>query len=83
MITLTGQREIAKCTIFCDDVNPLNFFVVPPAPRIAIGDDGKPIFSMVWYRRDVSKLTDEERKTKLGGGILTLSTELSATDEQL
>jgi hypothetical protein len=83
MITLTGQREIAKCTIFRDDVNPLALYVVPPAPRIAIGDDGKPIFSMVWYRRDVSKLSDEERKTKLGGGILTLSTELSPTDEQL
>ena len=83
MITLTGQQQIGKCTVFRDDVSPTLFYVVPPAPRIAIDDKGKPIFSMVWYRRDVSKLTDDERKTKLGGGILTLSSELSPTDAQL
>lgn len=83
MITLTGQQQIAKCTVFRDDVSPTLFYVVPPAPRIALDDQGKPIFSMVWYRRDVSKLTDDERKTKLGGGILTLSSELSPTDAQL
>lgn len=83
MITLTGQQQIAKCTVFRDDVSATLFYVVPPAPRIALDDKGKPIFSMVWYRRDVSKLTDDERKTKLGGGILTLSSELSPTDAQL
>jgi hypothetical protein len=83
MITLTGQQQIAKCTVFRDDVSPTLFYVVPPAPSIAIDDKGKPILSMVWYRRDVSKLTDDERKTKLGGGILTLSSELSPTDAQL
>jgi hypothetical protein len=83
MITLTGQQQIAKCTVYRDDVSPTLFYVVPPAPRIALDDNGKPIFSMVWYRRDVSQLTDAERKTKLGGGILTLSSELSPTDAQL
>ena len=82
MITLTGQQTIAKCTVYCDDINPLQYYVVPPAPRIALDDTGKPIFSMVWYRRDVSQMTEEERKTRLGGGILTFSTELSPTDAQ-
>jgi hypothetical protein len=84
MLTLTGQREIAKCNIYPDDIDPLIWYMMPQGPRIALDDStGKPVFSLVEYRRDVSQLTDEERKTRLGGGILTLSTELSATDDQM
>src|SRR5579862_8849248 len=83
MITLTGQREIAGCTIYRDDANQLLFYIMPQSPRIALDDTGKPIFSLVWYRRDVSKLSDEDRKTKLGGGILALSVELATTDDEM
>src|SRR5262245_38044592 len=84
MITLTGQREIAKCNVYCDDIDPLTWYIMPQTPRIALDDtSGKPIFSLVEYRRDVSALSDEERKTRLGGGILTLSTELSTTADQM
>jgi hypothetical protein len=84
MLTLTGQREIAKCNLYKDDTDPLIWYMMPQGPRIALDDSTRtPVFSMVEYRRDVSMLTDEERKTRLGGGILTLSTELSATDDQL
>jgi hypothetical protein len=82
MLTFDKQQDIAKCTVFRDDVEPLSLYVLPSSPHIALDDNGKPIISLVWYRRDVSKLTDEERKTKLGGGILTLSAELSPTPEQ-
>ena len=80
MITITGQREIAGCNVYCDDVDALGFYIMPQAPRIALDEQGKPIFSLVWYRRDIAELTDEERRTRLGGGLLSLSTELSATD---
>ncbi|MFI5184162.1 MAG: hypothetical protein ACHQNV_07185 [Vicinamibacteria bacterium] len=83
MITLTGQREIAGCNVYRDDSDALAFYLMPQSPRIALDDTGKPIFSLVWYRRDVSKLTDDERKTKLGGGILSVSVELSTTDDQM
>src|SRR6266481_2753764 len=83
MITLTNQREVGGCSIYRDDVNPLLFYIMPQSPRIALDENGKPIFSLVWYRRDVSKLSDEDRKTKLGGGILAVSVELATTDDQM
>jgi hypothetical protein len=82
MLTLDQLQDIAKCRVFKDDLDALTLYVIPNTPRIALDDNGKPILSLVWYRRDVSKLSDEERKTKLGGGILTLSAELSMTPEQ-
>lgn len=82
MLTLSQSQDIAKCRVFKDDADPLTLYVIPFTPRIALDENGKPMISLIWYRRDVSKLTDEERKTKLGGGILTLSAELSMTPEQ-
>jgi len=78
MITLRGRRLIGKVDVLRDDVDPLTVYLVPP-PRIALDDGGKPILSMVWYRRPLENLTEEERRTRLGGGILTLSTELQVT----
>ncbi len=83
MITLTGQREIAGCQVYRDDVDPLAWYVMPQAPRIARDERGKPVLSLVWYRRQISGLTEEERKTRLGGGILSVSAELAATEAQL
>lgn len=82
MITLTGQREIAKCSVFRDDTDVLAFYAMPQSPRVALDENGKPIFSLVQYRRDVSQLTEEERRTKLGGGLLTLSVELTLTEDE-
>lgn len=82
MITLNGKRSIAGCDVYRDDVDPLLHYVIPNAPRIAVDETGRPIFSLMRYRRPVEQLTPEERKTRLGGGLLTLSTELSVTAEQ-
>ena len=82
MLTLDQFRDVSNCRVFRDDVDALALYTIPFTPRVALDDKGKPILSLVWYRRDVSKLTDEERKTRLGGGILTLSAELSVTPEQ-
>lgn len=46
-------------------------------------DGGKPCFSLLWYRRDLDRLTDEERRTRLGGGILALTVELTVDDDEL
>src|SRR5262245_19464094 len=83
MITMTGQREIARCSVFRDDTDDLTIYLMPQSPRIALDDTGKPILSLVQYRRDLSRLTEEERRTRLGGGLLTLSVELSASDQEL
>ena len=83
MITLTGRQTIGDFDVYRDDVAPLAHYVMPHFPKIALDENGKPIFSLVWYRRDVGQLTEEERRNRLGGGILTLSTELAVTEEQL
>jgi hypothetical protein len=83
MITMTGQRDIARCSIFRDDVDDLSIYIMPQSPRIALDDTGRPILSLVQYRRELSQLSEEERKTRLGGGILTLSVELSPTDQDM
>jgi hypothetical protein len=82
MLTLNRFRDVSDCRVFRDDLDPLTLYVIAFTPFIALDDEGKPIISLVRYRRDVSKLSDEERKTRLGGGILTLSAELRVTDEQ-
>ncbi|MEM7152821.1 MAG: hypothetical protein AAF799_08260 [Myxococcota bacterium] len=82
MLTLTGFRTIADCNVYPDDVDPLTLYTVTGTPTVAKDADGKPLISLIWYRRDVSELTEEERKTKLGGGILSLTVELTMTDEQ-
>ncbi len=82
MITLTGRRLIAECDVFADDVDPLTWYLMPKAPRIALDDDDVPMFHLVWYRRPVDQLTEEERRTRLGGGILTVSTDLTPTAEE-
>lgn len=82
MITITGRRDIAGATVFRDDIDPLTVYVLPSEPRVAGDETGTPELALIWYRRDVAKLTDDERKTKLGGGILSVTVELSATDDQ-
>jgi hypothetical protein len=82
MITLTGRRLVGGCDVFADDVDPLVLYVMPQQPRVAVDDSGKPIVSLVWYRRPVEHLTEEERRTRLGGGIFTLTTELSVTEDE-
>ena len=57
MITLRGRRLIGKVDVLRDDVDPLTVYLVPP-PRIALDDGGKPILSMVWYRRPLENLTE-------------------------
>lgn len=82
MVTLTGHREIGGVDVFRDDVDPLSWYILPQAPRVALDEQGKPVFSMVWYRRDLSRLTEEQRRTALGGGILTMSVELSVNADE-
>jgi len=82
MITLTGHREIEGVDVFRDDADPLTWYVMPQKPRIARDDTGKPVFSMVWYRRDLGRLTEEQRRNALGGGVLAMTVELRVSDDE-
>jgi hypothetical protein len=83
MITLSGQTSFERFNVYRDDTNPLQFYYMPDGPRIAVDDKGKPLFSLIAYRRDLSQVPEADRATKLGGGILAISTELSATPDEI
>ena len=70
MITLTGQFTFERFNVYRDDVNALQFYYMPQGPRIALDETGKPMFSLIMYRRDLSAVPEADRATKLGGGIL-------------
>ncbi|MFI5099121.1 MAG: hypothetical protein ACHQE5_01180 [Actinomycetes bacterium] len=56
-----------------------HFYVLPDLPSIANDAQGKPIFSLIVYRRDATRLDPDKfpRDGEAGGGILTFTTELS------
>lgn len=82
MITLTGQTVFERFNVYRDDVNPLQFYYMPQGPRVALDENGKAMCSLMMYRRDLSAVPAADRATRLGGGILALSVELSATDDE-
>ncbi|GEM_PF-2819779 len=82
MITTTGQRTVEGCTVFMDDTDALNIYVMPQSPHIAVDADGKPLFSLVQYRRPLDRVAEADRATKLGGGLLTFSVDLARTPAQ-
>lgn len=82
MITTTGQRTVEGCTVFMDDTDALNIYVMPQSPHIALDADGRPLFSLVQYRRPLDRVPEADRATKLGGGLLTFSVDLARTAEQ-
>lgn len=82
MITIVGYRTVGRCIVYNDDDDDKQLYYLPGAPTLAVDDLGKPCFSLLWYRRDLSRLTEEERRTRLGGGILALSVELAVSEEE-
>ena len=79
MLTFTGQRSVGELNLYADDADLFQWYYLPGNPGIAMDDRGLPILSLVVYRRDLDRLTEEERRTHLGGGLLTFTAELAAT----
>ena len=82
VITTMQQWSIANCTVYLDDTDPLQVYAVPNSPRVALDAQGKPIFSLVQYRRPVDQVPEADRATKLGGGLLSFSIDLARTPDQ-
>src|SRR5712692_3914538 len=60
------------------------FYVLPEKPAIALDSTGKPIFSMIVYRRDEDRLDPSKVPTDdVGGGILTFTVELAVPQDAL
>lgn len=82
MITTTGQRTVAGCTVFMDDTDALQVYTAPQSPHIAVDEQGKPDIALVEYRRQLDQVPEADRATKLGGGLLTFSVDLSLSADQ-
>lgn len=57
------------------------FYVLPENPTIAHDQNGKPIFSLIVYRRDEERIDPTRTSEDAGGGILTFTVELSVKTE--
>jgi hypothetical protein len=77
MLTLTNPLSIEGFKVYRDDQSPTQFYVLPDQPAIALDQAGKPIFSLIVYRRDEDRIDpDKAPKEDVGGGILTFTVEL-------
>lgn len=84
MLTLTNSLRIEGYTVFRDDVPESNqFYVLPDKPDIAKDDKGRPIFSLVVYRRDEERIDPAKSAEDVGGGILTMTVELTVPEDKL
>lgn len=60
------------------------FYVLPDKPAIATDKDGKPIFSLIIFRKDEDRLDPAKVPTEdVGGGIMTFTVELTVPDEAM
>jgi hypothetical protein len=64
------------CTVYADDRLPGGFYVVPTAPRIAIGEDGRPALQLTVYGHRQTTGFDPS------GALLTMTTVLSLPAER-
>ncbi|MGH8531300.1 MAG: hypothetical protein ACREV1_00890 [Gammaproteobacteria bacterium] len=58
------------------------FYVLPEAPAIAKDEGGKPIFSLIVYRRDEERIDPAHAGEDVGGGILTFTVELAVPEDK-
>ena len=83
MLTLTNALNVEGFNVYRDDQNLAKFYVLPAQPAIALDENGKPIFSLIVYRRDDSRLDpDKAPKEDVGGGILTFTIELAVPPDK-
>src|SRR5262249_53043551 len=67
-----------------DDQDDRLFYMLPEFPSISKGPDGGPMFSLLVFSRDFRLMKDATQAlgpTETEGGLLTMQTELSVSDE--
>lgn len=83
MLTLTNPLTIEGFSVFRDDQSQTQFYVEPGRPAIATDAGGKPIFSLIVYRRDEARIDPTAApKDDVGGGILTFTVELTVPQDK-
>ncbi len=87
MLTLTNAYSIkvdsVNYTVYRDDTDAARFYVLPETPRIARDEAGKPIFSLIVYRQDETRIDLNKLREDVGGGIMTFTVELAVPPEAI
>ncbi len=82
MLTVPAHTRLGDVTVFRDDTDFFRFYAVPDAPRVRVGDDGRPVLLLVAYA-----VSDDQRATRpdlpTGGGYLVLDTVFEVPAEDL
>jgi hypothetical protein len=74
MISLTPPYHVIQgYTLLPDHEDPHQYYVLPPAPALALEADGCPLFSLVQF------LAGGAGAAKISGGLLTMTTQLSVS----
>ena len=82
MLTLTNALSIEGHTVYRDDSSSMHFYVLPDKhpPSVALDENGRPLFSLIVYRRDEDRVAEGE---EFGGGIMTFTAEIPVEDRDL
>lgn len=83
MLTMTNALNIDGYTVFRDDTAEKTFYVLPENPTIARDENGRPIFSLIVYRHDETRIDPGRTKEDVGGGIMTFTVELGVPEPKL
>ncbi len=75
------QAILGDPTALPSEDRPRRFYVLPEKPAIAKDKNGKPIFSLIVYRRDEERIDPAATAEDVGGGILTFTVELAVPEE--
>lgn len=78
MISIPIYDTINEVTIFRDDEEWTQFYYLPRNPTIAMGGDGKPQFSFIYYESPLDRGNAEK-----GGGYLVFTTVMKEDSETL
>ncbi len=77
-------RMIEGHAVFSDSADPDLFYVAPRMPRIALDDDGQPLFSLTQYMDlNGDNADDPDGEEAIWGGFLSLTTTLGLETERL
>jgi hypothetical protein len=72
MLQLEGSEDYKNVTIFVDDRDARQFYLLPQFPRFRLDDKGRPAFGFVKYRNPVDRADG-----KKGGGLAAFDIELA------
>ncbi len=71
--SIPSSNYLDNVTIYQDTDSDYKFYVIPDAPELRYGDDGKPVFLFLKYRFDPSTMGDN---APAGGGYLAFDADL-------